>query len=77
MHIRKKKDGDWLKLSGLNGRKKVNDLLAAEGYDLKAKSEALVLGSDDPHVYAVLGVRPDAALMVNEHTTKVYIIEIE
>ena len=75
--IRKKKDGDWLKLSGLNGRKKVNDLLAAEGYDLKAKSEALVLGSDGPHVYAVLGVRPDAALMVNEHTTKVYIIEIE
>lgn len=74
--LRRWEEGDWLRPIGLNGRKKVSDMLTDLKYDRIRKEDALVVEFDGSHVAALAGERIDAALRITPSTVRVYRISI-
>ena len=74
--FRQWRNGDYLFLMGLKGKKKVSDLLTDLKYDISRKKAVLVVEGQGSHVLAVVGERIDESVKVTPSTRRVYRISI-
>lgn len=76
LRFRPWRNGDYLFPIGLNGKKKVSDLLTDLKYDVSRKKGALVVEGRGSHVLAVVGERIDASVKITPSTRRVYRISM-
>lgn len=76
LRLRPWRDGDYLYPIGLNGKKKVSDLLTDLKYDIFRKKGVLVVEGQGSHVLAVVGERIDKSVKVTPSTRRVYRISM-
>ena len=75
LKIRKWKEGDWFIPLGMNGKKKISDLLIDQKISLNLKEKVRVITSGDSIIW-VTGIRIDDRFKVTPKTMKVYTMVI-
>ncbi len=70
LKLRPWQEGDWFVPLGMNGKKKISDLLIDQKVPLNLKSKILVLNSAQSIAW-VVGLRPDNRFKVSEKTEEV------
>jgi tRNA(Ile)-lysidine synthase len=70
LKLRPWQEGDWFVPLGMNGKKKISDLLIDQKVPLNLKSNVLVLSSG-PSIAWVVSLRPDNRFKVSEKTEEV------
>lgn len=71
LKIREWRDGDWMKPLGMKGKKKLSDLFVDLKYSIVDKSQARVIEIEGSHVAAIIGVRIDESVKLDQSTEKV------
>lgn len=71
LRVRTWRDGDWLRPLGMNGRKKISDLMTNLKWTVIQKSKAQVIELDGSHVAALLCERIDDSVKVSDSTVRV------
>ena len=75
---RRWKRGDWMVPFGMKGKKKISDMFADMKYDSASKAAAVMIAKDfeESHVAALMGVRMDDSLRIDQKTENIIRIQI-
>ena len=71
LKIRGWKEGDWMRPLGMKGKKKLSDLFTDLKYSALDKAEAQVIELEGSHIAALVGVRIDDRVKVDDKTENV------
>ena len=74
--IRHWRNGDWMRPSGMRGRKKLSDMFVDLGLGLPEKRKALVIADEGSRVLALIGHRIDDSVKVTKATSSVTIVRL-
>ncbi len=74
--IRHWRNGDWMRPSGMRGRKKLSDMFVDLGFGLPEKRKALVIADEGSRVLALIGHRIDDSVKVTKGTSSVTIVRL-
>lgn len=71
LKIRGWKEGDWMRPLGMKGKKKLSDLFTDLKYSALDKAEAQVIELEGSHIAALVGVRIDDCVKIDNETENV------
>ncbi|MBQ5639619.1 MAG: tRNA lysidine(34) synthetase TilS, partial [Bacteroidales bacterium] len=71
LKIRGWKEGDWMRPLGMKGKKKLSDLFTDLKYSTLDKAEAQVIELEGSHIAALVGVRIDDCVKIDNETENV------
>ena len=74
--IRHWRNGDWMRPSGMRGRKKLSDMFVDLGFGLPEKRKAFVIADEGSRVLALIGHRIDDSVKVTKATSSVTIVRL-
>ncbi len=74
--IRHWQAGDWMRLLGMKGRKKLSDMFVDLKFSLPEKEKALVIADEGSHIQALIGHRIDDSVKVTKESTSVTVVRI-
>lgn len=68
--VRKWRPGDWMRPLGMRGKKKLSDIFVSLKMSLDEKERALVIADEGSHVLALLGLRIDDSVKIEDPSSK-------
>lgn len=74
--VRHWQPGDWMRPSGMKGRKKLSDIFVDLKFGLPEKGKALVIADKGSHIQALVGHRIDDSVKVTKESVSVTVVRL-